>query len=418
MAARGGADRACGFELPSCPGCAGRLGLLAFDYHTGVPGPAADRVSAVRPMGGKMGPVPFAIVGAGWRAEFYLRIARELPDRFRVAGVMTRDAARAETVMSEWAAPVRATIDEILTERPAFVVVCVPPAVTPRLMRELAVKGVPVLAETPPAGDLSALAELSDLAASGARIQVAEQYQFQPLHAARLAVVRSGTLGTVTQAQVSVAHDYHGIDLMRRYLGVGFGAVTITARRFVSPLVGGPDRAGPPTEERIDASEQVIAWFDFDGRLGVYDFTIDQYFSWIRSPRVLVWGERGEIHDSTVRWLQDARTPLTKELMRRDTGHDGNLEGLYHAGITAGDAWLYRNPFVPARLTDDEIAVATCLERMAEYVDGGPEFCGLAEAAWNHELSLRMGRAVSSGGPVHVVGTAWAAASASPDGGV
>jgi len=51
----------------------------------------------------------------------------------------------------------------------------------------------------------------------------------------------------------------------------------------------------------------------------------------------------------TVRALRDATTPVTLELARRDTGHDGNLEGLYLEGITLGDDWVYRNPFVPAR---------------------------------------------------------------------
>ena len=72
-------------------------------------------------------------------------------------------------------------------------------------------------------------------------------------------------------------------------------------------------------------SEQVIATLDFDGRLGVYDFTEDQYFSWIRSHRVLVRGERGEIHDTTVRYLEDATTPVTLELRRHAIGQDGDL---------------------------------------------------------------------------------------------
>jgi hypothetical protein len=103
-----------------------------------------------------------------------------------------------------------------------------------------------------------------------------------------------------------------------------------------------------------------------------------------------------------VRALRDAVTPVTLELSRRDTGHDGNLEGLYHVGMTLGDEWVYRNPFVPARLTDDEIAVATCLERMVAYVVGGPAFCSLAEAAWDQELGLRMAEAAESGHPVRV----------------
>ena len=356
---------------------------------------------------GPMNVVPFAIVGAGWRAGFYARVALALPGLFRVTGVLTRDAGRAAHASDAWGVPVRSSIDELLADRPNFVVLAVPRTATPYLLRELADARVPVLAETPPAADFDGLAGLADLAASSARIQVAEQYQFQPHHAARLEVARSGILGTVTQAQVSVAHDYHGIDLLRRYLGVGFEPVTITARRFASSIVAGPDRSGPPDRERIEMSDQLLAWLDFGGRLGVYDFTPDQYFSWIRSPRVLVRGERGEIAGMTVRTLRNATTPVTLELARRDTGHDGNLEGLYHAGITLGDEWVYRNPFAPARLTDDEIAVATCLSRMAAYVEGGPAFCSLAEAAWDHELGLRMAEAAESGLPVRADPQAW-----------
>lgn len=354
------------------------------------------------------GPTPFAIVGAGWRSAFYLRVARELPGRFRVTGVMTGDAARIAALERDWMVAIRSTIDEVLADAPAFVVLSVPRTVMPRLLIELAERSVPVLAETPPAADLAALQGLVGLAASSARIQVAEQYQFQPLHAARIATIRQGLLGSVSEVQVSVAHDYHAMDLVRRYLDLSFDAVTITARRFIAPIVAGPDRGGPPREERIVSSEQIIAWLEFEKRFAVYDFTSDQYFSWIRGPRVLVRGERGEIRDTTVSFLRDATTPIGVEMIRRDTGHDGNLEGLHLAGITVGPEWVYRNPFAPARLADDEIAVATCLQEMAEYVQGGRSFCTLAEAAWDHELSLRIGEAADSGRSIRVTAQLWA----------
>ncbi len=354
-------------------------------------------------------PIPFAIAGSGWRAAFFLRTAAAMPERLRVTGVLGHDPIRAAGAPDLGSVPVHGSLDRLLADRPRFVVTAVPWPVTPVLIRELAERGVPVLAETPPAPDLTGLNAIVDLAvAPPVPIEVAEQYHLQPLHAARLAVVASGDLGTVSEAQVSSAHDYHGLDLLRRYLGIGFEPVRIRARTFSSPIVAGPDRAGPPSTERQGTSDQTLAWLEADGRLGVYDFTGDQYFSWIRSPRVLVRGERGEINGAVVRRLLDARTPVAETLERRDAGQDGNLEGHHHAGYTLGGRWVYRNPTAPARLSDDEIAVAGCLLAMAEHVAGGPSRCSLAEAAWEHELGLRMAEAAATGSEVVADGRRWA----------
>jgi hypothetical protein len=140
----------------------------------------------------------------------------------------------------------------------------------------------------------------------------------------------------------------------------------------------------------------------------VFDFTGDQYFSWIRSPRVLVRGERGEINNREVRYLQDFKTPVELELRRVDAGQYGNLEGYYHKGILAGSEWVYRNPFVPGKLTDDEIAIATCLTKMAAYAGGGPSFYSLAEAAQDHYLGLMIHRAAQSGETVVADRQPWA----------
>jgi predicted dehydrogenase len=265
------------------------------------------------------------------------------------------------------------------------------------------------LTETPPAADLAGLLALYELCKRGARIQVAEQYHLQPLHAARLAFVRSGKLGTVTQAQVSVAHDYHGVSLMRRFLGIGFEPARIIAHRFTSPLIAGPDRAGAPEQEQIVQSEQKIAYLNFGAKLGVLDFTSEQYRSWIRSPRLLVRGERGEINATRVRYLQDYRTPITLDFIRQDAGINGNLEGYYHKGILAGDQWLYQNPFVPARLSDDEIAVASCLAGMDAYVDGGPDMYSLAEAAQDHYIGLMIDQAIATRVEIATTLQPWAA---------
>ncbi len=354
--------------------------------------------------------IKFGMIGGGWRTAFYLQIARQMPERFQIGGLLVRDVEKGQVLKATWGVPVYSTLNDLLRV-PAlqFVVVCVPWPVTPVLLSELAERKVPALAETPPAPDLAGLISLQPLIEAGAKIQVAEQYQFQPLHAARLALARSGKLGTITQAQLSVAHGYHGISLMRKFLNIAFEYATITARSFLSPLLAGRDRAGRlPVQENIKPSKQVIACLDFGDKLGTYDFTDDQYFSWIRTPRLLIRGERGEINTTQVRYLDKVQTPIAFEFQRQMAGENGNLEGFYLKGILGGNEWIYENPFVPSRLSDDEIAIACCLDHMARYVEGGPQFYSVAEASQDHYLSMMIDQAVARGEPVKTSLQPWA----------
>ncbi len=290
-----------------------------------------------------MNPTRFGIVGGGWRSLFFLQAAQALPDRFEVAGMTVRNETRGQELEDAWRVKTYRTLDELLRINDLrFVVVSVPRAVAPQIISTLAERAIPVLTETPPAPDLAGLLALHDLSKRGARIQVAEQYHLQPLHAARLAFTHSGKLGTVTQAQISIAHGYHGVSLIRKFLGIGFESARITAHRFTSPLIAGPDRSGPPAQERVVQSEQQIAYLDFGKQLGVFDFTGDQYRSWIRSPRLLVRGDRGEISMTRARYLVDYQTPITLDFVRQDAGTNGNLEGYYHKGILAGSEWVYK----------------------------------------------------------------------------
>jgi hypothetical protein len=352
-------------------------------------------------------PVSFGLIGGAWRAEFFFRIAQALPERFQVVGCVTKNPARRERIKAEWNIPVFDHVDDLLNSKPDFVVTSVPWAASGPLLLELALKNVPVLAETPPAADLAALTHLWTNLPPNARIQVAEQYAFQPLHAARLAFIRAGKLGEISQAQVSIAHGYHGISLIRKFLNIGFENAVIRGFEFKSPLVAGPDRSGPPTEAKEIESLQTIAHLQFGQKLAVFDFTGDQYFSWIRSHRLLVRGDRGEISNLDAAYLDDFRTPVRVRFERHDAGHTGNLEGHYHKGYSAGVSMWYKNPVAPGRLSDDEIAIATCLQSMARYLETGEPFYSLAEASQDHYLSILIGEAVKSGSTVESARQVW-----------
>ena len=352
-------------------------------------------------------PVTFAVVGGGWRAEFYLRIAQALPERFRVGAVLVRDTAKGAVLAKRFAVPVVQTLPALAATHPAFVATSVGWGANPELLRELAALNLPTLSETPPAPDLPSLLALwSDL--KNAPLQIAEQYPFQPLHAARLSVAAGGKIGAIRHAQVSAAHGYHGMALLRAYLQIGLEDATIRAVKVPETVAVSPGRNGDPTADGTESHNQLIAWLAFSGgAFGVFDFSGSQYFSWVRGNRVLVRGERGEIENDILRYLADVQTPIETRFMRRDTGQNGNLEGAYHAGITAGDTWAYRNPFVPARLSDDEIALATCLRRMAEYAGGGDGFYGIAEGCHDHYLGICADRAAASGDAVRTERQPW-----------
>ena len=350
----------------------------------------------------------FGIVGAGWRVNWFLRAARALPQKLQVAGLAARRPERAFNLVSEYGVNIyRSPAELIAAEAPDFVVTSVSWQANPHIIRQLVEQDMPVLSETPPATTVEEMTELWTLQQQGARIQVAEQYHRQPHHAARLAFARSGRLGPISQVQLSAAHGYHGVSLIRRYLGIGAEPVTVTARRFTSPLLQGPTRQGPPREEKVADSVQLIAAFDFGGRLGILDFTSDQYFSWVRGQRLLVRGERGEIIDDKAAYLQDFRTPIHLTFTRQTAGPEGNLEGNFLKGILAGEHWWYRNPTLPAELTDDEIAVADLLLRMADYVRGGEDAYSLAEACQDRYLDILAAQAADTGQPVRSQPQPW-----------
>jgi GFO/IDH/MocA oxidoreductase family protein len=342
--------------------------------------------------------IRFGIIGTAWRAEFFLRVAQACPDQFQVVGIVGRNAEKTAAVAQRFAVPVYESVEKLVrSAHPEFVVTSVTRGANLPLLIQLTELDMPVLSETPPAESIEELAEVGKLVKRGGRIQVAEQYHLQPHHAARLAFAQSGKMGTISQAQISVSHGYHGISLMRHFLKIMFEPVTISAYRFTSPIVESPDRDGLPAKENITSSQQTIAHFDFGDQMGVYDFTGDQYFSFIRGQRVLVRGERGELVDERAVYLQDYRTPIHITFARQVAGANGNLEGHYLKGIQAGEQWVYQNPLAPAPLSDEEIAVGSCLLKMSDYVRGGRDFYPAVEACQDRYLEILIEQALAAG---------------------
>lgn len=343
-----------------------------------------------------------AVVGTGWRAAFFWRAAAVVG--MPCVGVVSRSGR-------DVGPPVFTSLAECLERtRPDLVVVAVPPAETPDVVRACVSAGVPVLAETPPAPDVDGLRALwADVGASGL-VQVAEQYPLLPSHAARLALVASGVIGTPTQVQVSSTHGYHAVALVRAHLGAGCGPVTVRASTTTAPLVDPLDRRGWTGDDTEKPATTTIATLDLgpDGS-GLYDFTDGQWHNQLRFRRILVRGSRGELRDDEVVRLARRETVVRSRIERRQTGYDLDLDGFDTDHLTHGSDVLYRNPFGGHRLADEEIAIATSLQRTGEWVRGvGPAPYPLAQGLQDQLVALAIEEAAATDVPVTTAVEPWA----------
>jgi len=352
----------------------------------------------------------FAVIGSGRRARFFLRLAKAMPDRFLVNGVVTRTATRASEVAAEWGVPAFRSVDDLLRhERPGYIVASVPWPTMPDTVREVVAHRMPILAETPPAPDVAGLRSLwSDVGGTGL-VQVAEQYLLMPGHAARLALVREGVIGTPTSVQVSSTHLYHAVSLIRGLLGTGFEVAEVRAITHTAPLanpLGFDGWTGDGTPQQLATT---IATIDFGGTMGLYDFTDNQWWNPLRMRRIVIRGSIGEMADDRVVRLADPATPVESRLIRRQTGVDLNLELLDLKHISFDGRVIYRNPFAGAARSDDDIAVADILERTGAWTrQEGPPPYPLAEACQDHLISLAIIEAAKGGAAVTIGKEAWA----------
>jgi predicted dehydrogenase len=343
----------------------------------------------------------FAIVGFGWRAEYFWRLAAAL-DGLTCVGVVSRRRR-------ELPVPVHLSLDECLATKPDFVVTAVPWAVTPSLVTELVARGVRVLAETPPAPDLDGLRALWRDVGSRGLVQVAEQYTRMPPHAARLSLVRSGVLGTPTRVDVSSTHQYHAVSLIRAYLGAGRGTVEVRATRTTAPLADPLSRAGWADPVEIRRATTTIATITFpDGGFGLYDFTDNQWHNQLLNRRLLVRGTTGELRDHEVVHLAGDRTIVRTPIVRRQTGYDLDLDGFDTDHLSWGADVLYRNPYQGQRWNDEEIAIATLLADTAAWATGdGPEPYPLADGIQDHGIALAIDAAADQDRTVHIGEEPW-----------
>lgn len=331
--------------------------------------------------------IKYGILGAGWRSEFYLRIADLMPNTFKVSGIYIRNKQKQEEFSEKYSVPIFDTLEQLLEADYDFIVSCVNKTGVCDTVRELANKNIPLLTETPIGTSNDEIDDFLREIKPDWRVQVAEQFHFQPRNVAIKSVIESGILGEITQVQLSCCHDYHAASLIRFFLGTGDEMPEASSFTLPDTVTRYNSRGGLLKEPQTVTAEEKFVVLRFKDKTALYDFNYEQYFSDIRRSRILIRGTNGEISNDECTYLKNG-IPHSFTLQRNSYGTNESLDGFTLVNITAEGKVVYENPFKGARLSDEEIAIATCLLNMKKYLDTGIPFYSLKDAVLDSKIFL------------------------------
>ena len=216
----------------------------------------------------------YMVIGYGWRADFYYRIAKLLPEQFSICAGVLRTETRAKEVALQEHVFTTVDLDKALSRKPDFAVLCVPREIVKDYLVQLMEKGIPVLCETPPGKNIAELNELWTLSQKyNGRIQIVEQYFFQPYYASILDIIRQGYLGTTSSAMLSALHGYHAISIFRKILGIKYENCVIQGKKFWSEVTATNGRNGFDESGTIIQEDRDWAFMQFEnGKNAFMDF--------------------------------------------------------------------------------------------------------------------------------------------------
>ncbi len=238
-------------------------------------------------------PLRVAIIGTAARSDYlYGPILQALPHEVELVSVWGRSEASAQRLGETLQAPWYTDLDRLVRETaPEIGIVSVAYGANGEVGLAAVEAGLHVLLETPIAHKLAeADAIIAAAEQRGRKIEIAEQFHRRPLEQIKLALIKSGLFGRVHSSFSDFAgHGYHGISVMRSYLGFDARPVQVVGSVHKYPLAAQWSRLSDTRGERTEEQEHGMIEFD-GGQLGIFHWTSVGYDSplrWWRSSRFL-----------------------------------------------------------------------------------------------------------------------------------
>jgi predicted dehydrogenase len=338
-------------------------------------------------------PMRVAIIGTARRSDYlYGPLLKALPG-VELVSVWGRSADSALGLGESLGVPAFTDLDELIREtEPRIGVVSVAYGANGEVGLMAVEHGLNVLLETPIAHKLSeADAIITSARQQGLKIEVAEQFHRRPLEQIKLKLLESGLFGRVhTSFNDFAGHGYHGVSVMRSYLGFDAKPVRVTGAVRNYPLAAHWSRIEEAHGPREETQEHGIVEFE-DGRLGIFHWTnvaYDSALRWWRSSRFLAEKGMGvtvgvglDVEERLSLLAPGGEAPLFITLERLWERVDGGalVAVVAHTGDPETPIVRWDNPFLSpvkghgVQWHDDEIGVAGCIKSLVDAVRNNTE---------------------------------------------
>ncbi|HEV8246399.1 MAG TPA: Gfo/Idh/MocA family oxidoreductase [Polyangiaceae bacterium] len=322
-----------------------------------------------------MARVRIAFIGTGrWATLQHLPVIRVLKDELELVCLYGRDAAKAEAVAKDYGVPGYSNLDQMFDKHKVDMVCAVISCrANHEIVSQVARRGYSCVLETPIEYDLKKAHAMFDLMREHqVQIEVAENGYRVPAERIVKKLLDAGVFGNVLAAYNDVrSHGYHGISLLRNYIGFGVAPVSVVAH---CPGLSCRDAAG---EEQILRTRFGI--IEFANRsVGlhsmVYDFPVPA-----TAVRKRFVAEKGWMAE-TQGMYHDGKQQRELSLSRIGKEIDG-VDVCQRMVANTDPEIVWENPFAHLPLDDQKVSVAQVIMSMARAVREGvdPEY-GLQDA--------------------------------------
>jgi predicted dehydrogenase len=365
-------------------------------------------------------PIRVAIIGTARRSSYlYSPLLKSLQSDIELVSVWGRSEESARKLGEYLEVPWYTRLDQLVRETtPLIGIVSVTYPANGEVGLMAVESGLHVLLETPIAHKLSeADAIIASAAQRGLKIEVSEQFHRRPLEQIKLKLLESGLFGRVYSSFNDFAgHGYHGVSVMRSYLGFDAMPVQVTGSVKSYDLAPHWSRLAQTRGARQETQEHGIIEFE-GGQTGIFHWTdvgYDSPLRWWRSSRFLA--EKGMgitvgVGLNVQEWLTllapGGESPQFINIERRWERNDGGalVAMVAHTGDAQQPIIQWNNPFRPVlqgqgpQWHDDEIGVAGCIMSLVNAVrtNGKPTY-GPSQARLDQEIILAIRQSSLEGG--------------------